>query len=324
MADAPTKPIDVTILSGFLGSGKTTLLCHLLASQDKDRVAVLENELGEIAIDDELLGGAEPGRLEVVQGRSCCEARVQFVDRLRAMSERPIDRLFIEATGVAHPGMLAHALAAEEDLRARYRLDGIVTVVDAAHVEAHLGEDGHATEQIAYADAILVNKTDLVPVDAIAPLLERLREINATATYFTTKEAFVPADQVLNLGGFDLSRVERQVTGCHSFHQSKHPTKHAHKIGTVALAIPGSLDVDLFQGWINDFVSARTETLYRAKGIVAIHGQAARLVFHGVHGHFRAAFDRPWGKETPTSRLVFIGQDLDRAEIEEGLASCRV
>ena len=129
---------------------------------------------------------------------------------------------------------------------------------------------------------------------------------------------------MLNLGGFDLSRVERQVTGCHSFHQSKHPTKHAHKIGTVAIAIPGALDVDLFQSWINDFVSARTETLYRAKGIVAIHGQAARLVFHGVHGHFRAAFDRPWGKETPTSRLVFIGQDLDRAEIEEGLASCRV
>ena len=120
MADAPTKPIDVTILSGFLGSGKTTLLCHLLASQQKDRVAVLENELGEIAIDDELLGGAEPGRLEVVQGRSCCETRAQFVERLRSMADRPIDRLFIEATGVAHPGMLAHALAADADLRARY------------------------------------------------------------------------------------------------------------------------------------------------------------------------------------------------------------
>lgn len=327
--EAKRQPLPATILSGFLGSGKTTLLNRILEGAPEDsRIAVLENELGGVPVDDAILAAAEPARLDTVLGRSCCETRTEFIAKLRsvAAASQDFDRLIIESTGVAHPGMLAHAFLADPVLKRAFRIDGIVTVVDAEHFSLHEGGDGHATEQVAYADALVVNKRDLVAPAALETLLAELRRINALARYYVTEHAAAPVAELLDLGGFDLSRIEHGVGGCHSFMAKKTGDRHGHhhEIATVALRLDGRYDIARFRAWIEGFIRDHADRLYRAKGVIALADKAERLVFHGVHGRFQAAFAQPWAPgETPESRLVFIGRELDRAAIEAGLAACK-
>ncbi|XHR28315.1 MAG: CobW family GTP-binding protein [Chthoniobacteraceae bacterium] len=326
----PTS-VPLTVLSGFLGSGKTTVLNHLLDGVDRRRVAVIENDLGETSVEHDLVFRTDLESLETIEGRSCCSAREEFVRLMRelARDRAKYDRVFVETTGVAHPGMIAHAILSDPELKECFALDGIVTVVDACHVRAHLDDEGHASEQIAYADALIINKTDLVKPEDLEALAGELRGINSEARQFTACEGRVPVEEILNLGGFDLRKIENGISGCASLHEGEGKQgcggdgEHRHEIQSVSIAVEGCLDAERFQAWIEQFIQSQADNLFRSKGILAVAGCESRLIFQGVHGMFRLTVGQPWGDdERPVTRAIFIGRGLDPELIGKGIESC--
>ncbi len=299
---------------------------HLLASMDRKRVAVIENELGEISIDHHLVLRTDLGSLETVQGRTCCTAREEFLRLLHllAHARKRYDRLLVETTGVAHPGMVAHAILGDPLLKEHMRLDGVVTVVDAKHILEHLGQDGHADEQIAYADLLVINKVDLVSEKELRHVEASLTGMNGGCKCLHAQDAKVPAEKILEIGGFDLKRIAEGVGGCSSNGNKKHSSQaYEHEIQTISLEVREELDADKFRSWLEELVEKHAADLFRCKGIVAIRGVPERLVFQGVHGMFRMTLGQPWAGDEPLTQAVFIGRNLPEQEILSGLEACK-
>ncbi|KAG2431153.1 hypothetical protein HXX76_009683 [Chlamydomonas incerta] len=333
------KRIPVTVITGFLGSGKTTLVNRILKEKHGlGKVAVIENEFGEVGVDDGLLMNAKEEILEMNNGCICCTVRGDLIKILRRLSKRAdargIDLVLIETTGLADPAPVAQTFFVDDEVQASYRLDAILTVADAAHLLQHLddvkpeGVENEAVEQIAFADVVLLNKIDLVSSEQRDEVVRRIRAINATAALHSCVRSAAPLEALLGLGAFSLERVMAEEPGFLQSDGAEHV--HDSSVTSVGLQLRGDLHMGRLNAWLSGLLRERGADLFRSKGLLSIAGSDDRYVFQGVHMlmGFASSADgvgRPWAPGEPrASRLVFIGRSLDRSELEAGLRACLV
>ena len=328
MTEASDPRVPVTVLTGFLGSGKTTLLNRILTEKHGLRIAVIENEFGEVGVDDALVLDAQEEIFEMNNGCICCTVRGDLIRILSALMRQKnrFDRIVIETTGLADPAPVAQTFFMDDELGSQLRLDAIVTLVDAAHITAHLDEvkpegvENEAVEQIAFADRIVLNKTDLVSPDDLIAVMSRLRQINAVAPILPALQAGVALAEVLDVGAFDLQRVlDFDPT---FLEESEHC--HDLSVTSVGLEIPGEVDLTKLNDWLGDLLATKGVDIFRSKGILAPAGSATEYVFQGVHMLFDGAEGREWGERDRVNRMVFIGRNLDRDELHASFRACLV
>jgi G3E family GTPase len=314
--------IITTVLTGFLGSGKTTLLNHILSTASTEKTAVIVNEFGEVGIDGQLVIDVQEDILELNNGCICCTVRGDLsraVNNLIA-SGRTIDRIVIETTGLADPAPVIQSFVLDEALRTYTELDAIVTVADARHIVDQLHNE-QAREQVAFADVILLNKTDLISEPDVAQRCRLLRSLNALARIHRTVNCCIDLAAVLDVRAFDLRNAlkldpELLLDSAH---------EHDLDIACVSFREPGAIDVTLFSRWINALAQARGKDLLRVKGIINLSDEPRRFVFHGVHMTLDGRPGKPWKISEPrVNELVFIGKNLDEAALRSGFLACRV
>ncbi len=441
----PQTPIPVTVLTGFLGSGKTTLLNRILTEQHGQRIAVIENEFGEIGIDHALVINADEEIFEMNNGCICCTVRGDLIRILGRLVQRRhrFDRVIIETTGMADPGPVAQTFFVDDDIREQFTLDAIITLVDSHHVEHHLEDSDEVRAQIAFADVLLLNKIDLVDDQRLQRLEQRLQAMNGMAQLHRTELASIPLERILAIGGFDLQRaltvnpeflkpeypfewagafqltagnytlsidtgpdpslgfvlmplpaatqdslqqaaeqvyrrfsqtpepltrgavvatgstywelqpqsqvkVHLSQAGCYGLFTQHRPEEfalellaadaspqqpvvcldfapsHSHddSVGSVGIVFPGALNPNRLSQWLSELLQTRGQDIFRMKGILDIAGEHERFVFQGVHMLFDGSPGGAWGREERVNRMIFIGRNLERAELEQGLRGC--
>ncbi|MCG8592172.1 MAG: GTP-binding protein [Proteobacteria bacterium] len=313
-------PVPVTLVTGFLGAGKTTLLNHVLDTAGERRFAVVENEFGDLGIDSDLVATPAEAVFALNEGCVCCTVRDDLVELFEQLAARveDFDHVLVETSGLADPGPVMRVFELAR-IRAAFRLDGVVTVVDAHHVEKDLGDTETCAEQITYADLLVLNKTDRLSETRLSSLEARLALLNPLARRVRAVQARVPVREVVQLGGHDFRAEaphEEARPDVHSTH------RHDESIASVAVEAAGDIDVDRLDRWLGSLVRRRDIELLRMKGVLAVPGQARRFVFHGVRAVVDVVPGRPWGEETRTNRAVFIGRGLDAAMLRSGFLGC--
>ena len=349
----PKAPIPVTVLTGYLGAGKTTLLNHLLTQNHGYRCAIIINEFGAVSIDNQLVVGVDEEILELNNGCLCCRVRGDLIRSLNDLINRKkrFDYVIIETTGLADPSPVAHTFMASE-LADKLRLDGIVTVVDARHLEKELNDGPEPRAQIGFADVILLNKTDLVSPEELAALETRIRGMNALAQIHRTRNSQIEPGKILNVKARELTAPlpafkqeehhahddhdHEHVCGEHCDHDHEHGHEHKHDhdhdehqhahdefVKSFYIEEARALDLKKLEAWLSELLKTLGANIYRSKGVLHIKGQPKRVIFQGVQMMFDARPDRFWNPNEPRkSQLVFIGRELDEAKIKTGFEAC--
>jgi G3E family GTPase len=345
-----SEKIPVTVLTGYLGAGKTTLLNRILSEPHGKKFAVIVNEFGEIGIDNELVVNADEEVFEMNNGCICCTVRGDLVRIIDGLMRRKgkFDAIIVETTGLADPAPVAQTFFMDENVGAKTKLDAVVTVVDAKWLKDRLKDAPEAKNQIAFADVIIVNKTDLVSTAELRDLEGHIRAINPYATLHRAQRSNVKIEHVLGRNAFDLDRIldiepkflraeEHDHDHDHHHHDHDHNghkhhghghgdgLKHYHDedMQSVSLRCHELLDPDKFFPWVQDLVAKEGPKILRCKGILAFKDDPERFVFQGVHMILDGDHQRAWKDgEERLSRIVFIGRDLPEEHIRQGFAGC--
>ncbi|MTH44984.1 GTPase [Intestinirhabdus alba] len=315
-------PIAVTLITGFLGAGKTTLLRHMLNAEHGYKIAVIENEFGEAAVDDQLIGDRATQIKTLTNGCICCsrsnELENALLDLLDGLDKGAIDfdRLVIECTGMADPGPIIQTFFSHETLCERYLLDGVIALVDAVHADAQMNQFTLAQSQVGYADRILLTKTDVAGESQ--PLRARLARINARAPVYTVTHGDIDLALLFNTNGFMLE--ESVVNAGPRF---RFIADGQNDIASIVVELDYPVAIDEVSRVMENLLLEFADRLLRYKGMLWIDGEPNRLLFQGVQRLYSADWDRPWGDETPHSTLVFIGIQLPEEAIRAAFAGLK-
>jgi G3E family GTPase len=320
MSDADKIP--VTVLTGYLGAGKTTLLNRILTERHGKKYAVVINEFGELGVDNDLVVDADEEVFEMNNGCICCTVRGDLIRIVGGLMKRrdKLDGIIVETTGLANPAPVAQTFFVDETVRERTRLDAIVTVADAKNVAARLGDSPEAADQIAFADVLVLNKTDLVTAEELAATEESLRRINRFAKILRSERADVPVDQILNQGAFELSRILEMRP------DFLEDDAHEHDGDVVSMSFEAErpLDPERFNAWISALLAEQGQNMLRTKGILAYANDRRRFAFQAVHMIADGDYVGDWPEGDPRrSRIVFIGRSLNRPQLRRGFESCQ-
>jgi len=351
----------VTVLTGYLGAGKTTLLNRILSEDHGRKFAVIVNEFGEIGIDNDLIVESDEEIYEMNNGCVCCTVRGDLVRVVQGLLKRKgrFDGILVETTGLADPAPVAQTFFMDDDVRAKAQLDAVVALVDAKHFPQTLKDAPEAEDQVAFADVVVVNKSDLVDADALDKLKATVRKINPHAVIHTAERSNLPLDKVLDRGSFDLGRILENDPhflhaddhhhpdhecgpACdhhdHAHHECGPDCDHHHHdhgeskldasthdttVTSISLRA-GDMNHELFFPWINKLTQVDGPDILRLKGIVSFKDDEERFVVQGVHMIVEGDHQRPWrDDEKRETRMVFIGRNLNREKIERSFNACR-
>jgi G3E family GTPase len=336
--------IPVTVLTGYLGAGKTTLLNRILSEPHGKKYAVIVNEFGEIGIDNELVVGAEEEVFEMNNGCICCTVRGDLVRIIDGLMRRKgkFDAIIVETTGLADPAPVAQTFFMDENVGRKAKLDAVVTVADAKWLQERLKDAPEAKNQIAFADVILLNKTDLVPTDELSDVEARIRGINPYARVHKTERCRIALPEVLGRNAFDLDRIleiepdflddgghhhdhghDGHSPRHHHHHGGSHKHYHDEEMQSLSLRSDRPLDADKFFPWVQGLVQTEGPNILRCKGILSFKDDDQRFVFQGVHMILDGDHQRAWNDgEKRESRIVFIGRNLPQEKIQQGFEGC--